>query len=478
VKNRTLFFALTAAGMALGAVPLGGCSYIKAYKARSAYAEYQGAVAAGDMRAARIALLKLVRSDEDVADYWIELGKLQIQMGDYRGAYDAFSHAHELDRSNVDVLATLTQIALLSRDVDLASNQAKTLALVAPDHPVVALVRGYVAYNSGELDKAQADAEGLLASAPNEPFARLLKAAVLVQKNRVGEAAAFLEDQHRTVPQDRSTIRALSQIYRTQRDWRNLARIQSDAHRLDPTDPAPALGEVEAWLRAGDVPAAGRASAPLLSRTVDAQLVDQVLELWARFAPAGTTLPDAAKLANAVSGDSRVAFANYFNRIGNPGAAAALLGGSKLPVSRQNARWNAVVAQSLALQGRFPDAKKLFDLVLDDEPDQVDALRGRSALAARTGLSRLAINDAERLVTINPKSGEDRLLLAQAYLAARNGKQVRRTLWNAFQDLPDDERVFAALRSVLASTGDQDGARRLEEEVADRRTSTLTKELI
>ena len=139
---------------------------------------------------------------------------------------------------------------------------------------------------------------------------------------------------------------------------------------------------------------------------------------------------------------------------------------------------NAVVAQSMALQGQLGGAKALFDQVLASEPDQVEALRGRSALEARTGQSKQAIIDAQRLVTINPKAGEDRLLLAQGYLAARNGRDVRRTLWQAFQELPDDERVFAALKSVLATTGDTDGAQRLNEELADRRVTSLSKELL
>jgi predicted Zn-dependent protease len=207
-------------------------------------------------------------------------------------------------------------------------------------------------------------------------------------------------------------------------------------------------------------------------------MVDAVLNIWSRFEPKGSTLPNGLQLANAVSGDRRLSFANYYNRIGNPKAAAALLGASQLPVTHVNAGWNAAFAQSLALQGQQEQAKALFDQVLDREPDQIVALRGRSALEARTGMTRQAIVDAQRLVTISPKAGEDRILLAQTYLAARNGEAVRRTLWQAFQELPEDERVYAALKSVLSSTGDQEGERRLNDEVADSRTTQLTKELM
>jgi Flp pilus assembly protein TadD len=218
-------------------------------------------------------------------------------------------------------------------------------------------------------------------------------------------------------------------------------------------------------------------SAPLLSPAADPQLLDNALELWARYAPQGSSLPNALNLANAVSGDRRVAFADYFNRIGKADAAAALLPSTQLPVTHSNARWNAVLAQSLALQGRDGEAKHLFDLVLDREPDQVEALRGRSALEAKSGSSQ-AVIDAQRLVTISPTSGEDRVLLARAYLAAGKDNEVRRTLWQAFRDLPDDERVFSALKSVLVSTGDADGLRRLSDEFNDRRNTKLMKDLV
>ena len=478
MKNRTLFFVLSALGLALASAPLGGCSYLKAREARNAYAEYQEALAIGDTARARKALLALVRADEDVSDYWLELGRLQIRIGDYRGAYDAFSRAHELDRSNVDVLAAMTQIALMAGETDIAKGHARSLALVAPDNPVVTLVNGFVDLRAGDLDKASAAADNLLSSAPTDPFAKILKARVLIASHRIDDATALLEEQHRTVPEDANTTRALSELYRARQDWRNLARVQLDMYRFVPKDTAIRRSIVEAFLRAGDVGAASKMSVPMVSPTADPRLVEATLALWARYAPDGAVLPDAVQRANAVRDDRRVSFANYFNAIKQPHLAEALLGSSRLPVSHANARWNAVFAQSQALQGRVTEAKMLLDKVLDEEPDQVEALRGRVTLMARTGQSKQAVIDALRLVTISPDNGDDRLLLAQAYLADGNRREVRRTLWQAIHDLPDDGRVYSALKGVLASSGDQDSLRRVDQEVADRRMAKLTKELI
>ncbi len=476
MKNRTLFFSLSLFGLVAGTPLLGGCSLFKS-NASQDYNQYQSALAAGDLKNAQIALLRLVHEEEDVADYWVELGKIDLQLGEYSSAYDAFSRAYELDRSNVQVLGALTQMALLSGQIELADEQARSLALLAPDDPVVKLVKGFVALNAGNLDQADAQAGEVMAVLPTDPIANILKARVFLARQQDDDAIATLERQHRAQPQDRSAIRALSTIYRSRKDWSDLARIQSDLLKLDPNNASVALTLLEAALRAGDLKTAVNASGPLLSDTAKPELLDSALTTWARYAPKGAVLPNSDELSSRSQGDKRVSYANYFNSVGKPAVAAELLKEPKFPVTALNARWNAVLGQSLALQGQTQQAKSLFDAVLQREPDQVDALRGRSKLETRTGMTRQAIADAQRLVSVTPKTGEDRLLLAQAYFAAGKKNEVRRTLWDAFQDLPDDERVIGALKSVLASTGDSDGVRRLDDEAADQQRKKL-KELV
>ena len=103
----------------------------------------------------------------------------ELQLGEYGKAYDAFSRAYELDRSNVQILAALTQLALTSGHVDMADQHAKSLALLAPDNPAVMLVRGYMSYQSGDLDNADAQIDKLLAETPNDSNAKVLKAHIL-----------------------------------------------------------------------------------------------------------------------------------------------------------------------------------------------------------------------------------------------------------------------------------------------------------
>ena len=201
------------------------------------------------------------------------------------------------------------------------------------------------------------------------------------------------------MPADRSALKGLAALYRSRNDWRNVARVEFELHKLDPKDTTVAGSLVEALLRAGNVADARRVSGPLLSAAADPKIVDATLASWVKYAPAGQLLPDAWQLANAATDERRVAFANYFNGIGKPAIAASAAWRSAPSGEPANARANAIIAQSLALQGRYAEAKQLFDRVLEVEPDQLDALRGRSALEARTGMTRQAIVDAQRLVT-------------------------------------------------------------------------------
>src|SRR5206468_4653046 len=131
------------------------------------------------------------------------------------------------------------------------------------------------------------------------------------------------------------------------------------------------------------------------------------------------------------------------------------------PENAKNAEANSVLADALARLGNASQAKSRFDAVLAFDPGNASALRGRSELELKLGNTKAAITDAEKLATVLPNSADDRLLLARAYAAAGNMAWVNRTLWSAFQDIPGDEKLFAALEAT--KKGDPDATRELQE---------------
>jgi predicted Zn-dependent protease len=114
--------------------------------------------------------------------------------------------------------------------------------------------------------------------------------------------------------------------------------------------------------------------------------------------------------------------------------------------------------------------------VLAFDPGNPTALRGRAELEMRTHQGATAVIDAQKLVASLPQSDRDRLLLAQAYASAGNATWADRTLWQAFHDLPRDEKIFTAL--VQAKKGDAEATRQLQEEFDRERDEAIGRGLI
>src|ERR671918_701606 len=211
MKDRSPFFAACCFAATLS-LALAGCDSSES-RAREAFNAYRAASAAGDIGAARVALLQLVAAEDGNPSYWEELGKVQIQLGAFADAYYAFTRAHELDRSNAQVLSNLTQLSLLSGSIDIAEDHAHKLELLVPDHPAVKLTYGYVALRRQNLDEAERQSDQLLQAFPLESSAKLLKARILVARGQHDEAIELLKAQIRAAPDDSGSWKALKAMH-------------------------------------------------------------------------------------------------------------------------------------------------------------------------------------------------------------------------------------------------------------------------
>lgn len=434
----------------------------------------------GDARAARIALLRLVAADDGNPEYWQELGELQVQLGSFNDAYYAYTRAHELDKGNAAVLSTLTQLALLSGNLDVAEDHAETLQLLAPSHPAVKLTYGYLALRRGNLEEADRRANELLNEFPRESSSNLLKARVLLARGDNESAVQLLETQTKVVPKDAGSWKALLALHERKGNWPGVVQSATSLYGIQPRNLAPAYTAIEAAFRSKNVDTALRLSEPFLRAESPPEQTDAVLTIWAERWNSSEAVAEAQRRLNAASPQQQFAYATFFNAVGRPELAAELLGGAtpRLPVTVANQTLNALIATSMALQGQHAEAKRLFDAVLAQEPDHVYALRGRINLAITTGQARPAITDAQRLVSVAPNSARYHLLLARAYSAAGDQRQVDRTLWNAFHTIPANLLLFEALRARIFRTAGPDAAARVDAEFQQQQDAELSREFI
>lgn len=92
------------------------------------------------------------------------------------------------------------------------------------------------------------------------------------------------------------------------------------------------------------------------------------------------------------------------------------------------------------------------------------------------GETRRALDEARRLVTVEPARADNRLILAKCYDAVGDRDAARRTLWEAFHDLPGQETIYTSLRAYLGPQSDE--AKRLDVEYADQLQRKLTQEQV
>ena len=169
-----------------------------------------------------------------------------------------------------------------------------------------------------------------------------------------------------------------------------------------------------------------------------------------------------------------MAYAKFLSHYGNPEDAIRIVQPSAtLPIRAESAEANAVLADALWRIARAAEAKSRFDAVLAFDPGNATALRGRSELELRTGNATAAVLDAQKLVTVLPNDADARLLLARAFSAAGNKPWMERTLWTAFQDIPANENILAALQSTK-----QGDVADLQSEFARQRDNKLNRGLL
>lgn len=458
-------------------IAVAGCNSSDA-KANAALGEYQSAAAANDVYGARQALLKLVLAKDDVADYWVELGKTQASLGSYGDAYYALTRAYELNRSNPDLLRGLVEMALRSGNLAGAQEHAEELSVVAPGDPWIKLTKGWGAIAELRYDEALTQSDSMLADTPNSPAAKLLKARALLGLNRPDDAIKLLTDDVQSMPSDGGALGLLVKIHSRREEWAKAADYAQRLARLAPADTDNRLNLIEALLRSGNYPQARQASLDLLQPAASSNLISNVLDLWKGLWPSSQRIDDARRLAQAASTqDQKLTYATFLSSMGSPADAARLAAPSaSLPIDSRSAEANAVLGDALLKGGKLSAAKARLDAVLSFDPGNATALRARSELEIRAGNPAGAIQDAQKLVTVSQGSAEDRLLLARAYVAARQPEWSDRTLWAAFQDIPADRRIFAALAATRK--GNTEALTELKSEFERQRDAKLSRGLL
>lgn len=430
----------------LSVLLLSGCSSPQA-KAAAAAQRFAQAYAAGDYFRARMEILEAVRFRDDVPDYWIALARTQLALRQFGGAYEAFSFALELDRTNIEAMQNLAEISLGIGRLDDADKHADQLLALNPDEIRGGLVKGYVALRRKKFADAERWADRILAKYPLEDPPLTLKAQAMFQSGRRKEAVEMVEKVIPIRGVSKPKLDTLIELYGKMGDRDGIERNYARYVELMPDDPSIKLRYAEELYRSGKSTGADTLLARMLA---NGELPERVADVMIE---AGERSRDAAgieQLAADAAPPVRLALARVALEKGYTKVARTLLEpfvGQAM--SQTAAAATAMYAEAQYGEGQLDGAARLADQVIAFDEANPRALRVRAEVSLAKGNLNQALTDAAVLVRDQPTMAVNRTLLAKVHAARGNAQTAESTFREAFNDLPGNELVLADYVSFL-----------------------------
>ena len=407
---------------------------------------------------------------------WAALGQVQMKQGKFGAAFTSTQRALDFDRDNPALLRTMAELAIRSDNIELAEQYSEKLDIVSPRDPISLLVKGIVELRRRDFAAADKYAEELM-TGPAASDGRILKSQVLLRTGKEEEAIDLLNEQLTATPTDAFTMHALALIHERQDNWTEVAKYRRLLWEADNENFGKAVQYVRAALRAKQIGEASAVSRKVMTPGAPPWLLEAMLSSWEGHWPGTARVMLAKELARKSGGPQRLAYAQFLNRIGAPADALPLISGlTDTGSDAFNLRIKASMALSLVALRQYDRASELIDEVLDDEADNVEALRARAKLRAASGQYDLAIYDARKVVSLEPDSPADRHAMADIYLAAGKPRDATRVLWDGFQTIKSDRTIYQRLRKSMLAAKEDVGM--LDHQYQEQIDSALARDLL
>ena len=144
---------------------------------------------------ARLAISRALVLKDDLPEFHIARGRIELAAGATSAAFDAYFDALTLDASNPEALQAVSQLGLQTGNIRASLKATDTLVLLNPTDTNALVTRGVHALISSRLDEADEYAGRVLAINPLSDEAIILRSRVLYLKGQ-NEVALDLLDQH------------------------------------------------------------------------------------------------------------------------------------------------------------------------------------------------------------------------------------------------------------------------------------------
>lgn len=428
----------------------------RADKAASAAAIAADALQQGQIAVARQQINKALAARDDIGDYWLLSAHIALAEQNYGGAFDAYESVAIFDRSNVEALTRLCQIALSADQPDRAERYADQLLVLHPGDKAATTVKAALAFQQGDKRGAAALLDKVFAADPADTMALIVKSKLLAANDDYVGAARAAEASLASPGDPSGRLNVLKDVYLKAKDADGYRRTIARLARAYPDMASAQLDYAASLYDTGDPASALAVTRRTLTlRPDDVATANAVLNLW--MAQGAAAMPVGTIVANAANAplEARAAYAQYATAIGHPELALSVLGdaAAQEPASVANADAKAARAYAQARLGMNAAADAQIAAVLAADRDQPRALAARGWIRARAGDRIGAIEDLRHALAGDPDNASTRLTLADLQLAQGDGVLAAATLQEGLGNAGADPRIASRLVALLRSQG-------------------------
>ncbi|MFW5729901.1 MAG: tetratricopeptide repeat protein, partial [Spirochaetota bacterium] len=421
----------------------------------------------GDFETAeRLAKQLLAAHDTDARTH-VLLGSIRTAQGRMGDAESAFRRALGLERRNVEALNNLGVLYRQKGDLTRATKALEYAARLRPDRADIHYNMGNVHKVAGNEDRARESYERAVAADPdfaqahnnlgtlyqqigdhesarnallrglkNDPNHPSLRYNLGVSYEALGDLEQA-EEQYRHASRSRpgwtAPLRSLAGIYQKRQDYAQAEHTYKEILRLNGTDAQARTNLGILRVRAGD-----------LDDGIDT--LRQVVQDSPSYEAA------AVHLADLLAG-----------RPGAEGAVDELYSLARMHPRRHSIHFS--LSSALVAHARYKDAESVLNDVLDEEPDNLDALRCLGEVYMHEGRDELAGECFARIRKLDPDRYDFEKSAARILLGKGRPGEAEERIRPVYESHPDDVDVGVVLGETLFAQQRLDEARVLLEEI-------------
>lgn len=424
---------------------LGGCAD-RSEKAAQEAMSAQTAFNANDLSTARKAIIQAIADRDDVAEYHVLRGRIELAKGSSSAAFNAYSNALSLDATNTEALLGVAQLGLTTGNLAASLEATERLLDLNPNQSDALLIRGIHAIIKRNYAEAIAYADKVLRASPGNEGGAVLKARALYMQQKPAEALAALD----TITDKNSQVGAMTrlEIFRAQHMGREMLPLFEQLRRARPTDLVVRLDEANAHFKLGDREGGQDLVVDVLTNSqTDNTAAEQAVSLMREYGAEGLRRRDIQDIRGKGSYSARASLARFLIDEGRAGDAEIALSG--LPPARSA----GLNVKLMLLKGDVSGAARLADEILRRDKTDCDALDAGAGSAIKQKRFDDALQDAQRAAAECPTSPDGWLLSAQAYANLNQPGGIRRVFAQALDVNRQSARLTSAYARWLVSEG-------------------------